>query len=129
MRLTLLLLILSFTITSLSQTITTIDYVKTKPGEHHDYLLFVQKNWVVAREKAKDIGYIISFRYDVNRLDTFADVTLITVYRNESTFVQRENIFKDIFKEFFPDGAILINGKRSRDMADIRMSKEMRKEN
>ena len=125
MRSFLLFVTLIFTFAAASQNITTIDYVKTKPGEQTDYIQFLEKNWIVAREKAKEKGFILSYKYEITNTDTLADIRLITVYRDKLAFDDRENIFKQIFKEYFPNGAILINGKRSRDMADIKLSKEM----
>lgn len=128
MKLLFSLLLFSFAFAASSQTVTAVDYIKTKPGEFDNYIEFLKKNWVVARDKAKEKGYIVSFQYLTNREDTSWDVTLMTEYKDEATYKEREKIFQQIFKEYFPKGAVLVNGKRSKDMADIKMSKEMKKE-
>ena len=115
-------------LTVIGQTVTTTDYVKTKPGEFDNYVEFLKKNWVVAREKAKEKGFVVSFRFVTNPKDSVQDVTLITEYKDSATYKDREKIFQQIFKESFPNGPVLVNGKRSKDMAEIRMSKEMKKE-
>lgn len=122
-----LLLIAASFFTS-AQTVVAVDYVKTKPGEFDNYIEFLKKNWVLAREKAKEKGFIVSYQYLTNRQDTAWDITLMTEYKDEATYNDREKIFQKIFKEYFPNGPILVNGKRSKDMADIKMSKEMKKD-
>lgn len=120
-------LFISLSINVYSQTVTTIDQVKTKPGQFDDYITFLEKNWVIARQKAKEKGYIISFKYSVNRQDTLSDVSLVTEYRDDEAYKNRENIFKEIYRETFPNGPILVNNKRSKDMAEIISSKEIKK--
>lgn len=123
-----LLIFSAFSFHSIAQTVTAVDYVKTKPGEFNNFIEFLKKNWVVAREKAKEKGFIVSFEYITNRQDTAWDVTLRTEYRDEATYKDREKIFKEIAKEYFPNGPVLVNGKRSKDMAEIKMSKELKNE-
>lgn len=124
--LTTIFFLLSFSV--FSQPVIAVDYVKTKPGEFDDFVEFLKKNWVVAREKAKEKGFILSFEYQTNPKDTGWDITLVTEYKDETAFKEREKIFQQIFKEYFPNGPVLVNGKRSRDMADIKGRKEIKKE-
>lgn len=119
---------ISFAISSWAQTVTAVDYVKTKPGEFDNFIGFLKINWVVAREKAKEKGAIVSFQYISNRDDTAWDIILMTEYKDEATYKDRDKIFQQIFKEYFPNGPVMVNGKRSRDMADVKMSKEIKKE-
>ena len=128
MKFLLTVLIISIAISSWAQTVTAVDYVKTKPGEFDNFIGFLKQNWVVAREKAKEKGAIVSFQYTSNREDTAWDIILITEYKDEETYKSRKKIFQQIFKEYFPNGPIMVNGKRSKDMADIKMSKEIKKE-
>jgi len=128
MKYLLTILIISIAISSLAQTVTAVDYVKTKPGEFDNFIVFLKQNWVVAREKAKEKGAIVSFQYTTNRDDTAWDIILMTEYKDEETYKSRKKIFQEIFKEYFPNGPVMVNGKRSKDMADIKMSKEIKKE-
>ena len=128
MKLLISLFLFVWCVTATAQTVTTMDYVKTKPGEFDNYVEFLKKNWVVAREKAKEKGFVVSFRFVTNPKDSVQDVTLITEYKDSAAYKNREKIFQQIFKEYFPNGPVLVNGKRSKDMAEIRTSKEVRKE-
>src|SRR5688572_31885427 len=128
MKYLLTILIISIAISSLAQTVTAVDYVKTKPGEFDNFIVFLKQNWVVAREKAKEKGAIVSFQYTTNRDDTAWDIILMTEYKDEETYKSRKKIFQEIFKEYFPNSTVMVNGKRSKDIADIKMSKEIKKE-
>lgn len=128
MKLLFALLLSSLTCSAFSQTIVAVDYVKTKPGEFNNYIEFLKKNWVLAREKAKEKGHVVSFQYLTSKEDSAWDITLMTEYKDSATYKNREKIFQQIFKEYFPNGPVLVNGKRSKDMAEIKMSKEMKKE-
>lgn len=128
MKLAFLLLFFIFSSIVTAQTVTAVDYVKTKPGEFDNYVEFLKKNWVVAREKAKEKGFVVSFQFVTNPKDSVHDVTLMTEYKDEAAYKDREKIFQQIFKEYFPNGPVLVNGKRSKDMAEIKMSKEVKKE-
>ena len=119
---------LLYSFVSFSQPVIALDYVKTKPGEFDNFIEFLKKNWVVAREKAKEKGFILSFEYQTQRGDTGWDITLVTEYKDEIAYKGREKIFQQIFKEYFPNGPVLVNGKRSKDMADIKGSREIKKE-
>ena len=123
---------ISFVFVSAAQTVTAIDIVQTKPGEFDNYIEFLKKNWVVAREKAKEKGFIISFQFIDKRQDSARDISgdivLMTEYKDEATYKEREKIFQQIFKENFPNGPVLVNGKRSKDLADIKSSNTLKKE-
>ena len=125
MRLFLILLTLCFTVSAFSQTVITYDHVKTKEGEFDNYISFVEKNWMVIRQKAKEKGIVVDYRYEILRTDS-SDVILITQYKNDSAFQNRDKIFLDIYKQYFPNGPVLVNGKRMSHLAEVTRSHEVR---
>ena len=100
-----LLLILVIT-TSLSYAqpddkITTIDFVQILDENREEVMFYYQNNWEVLRKMAVKMEYIHSYQI----LETPADedapfhLMLITTYKNEDQYLQREDHFTELIQE------------------------------
>lgn len=107
-----------------SESVFTVDFAKAKEGEYENYLEFLKLNWVAARVVAKKKKYIKSFQLLVLPKEEKGDwqFILITEYGTKKQYAEMEKNFGEIFKQ---RGVKLVNGKSSRDMADIVVSKEL----
>lgn len=107
-----------------SESVFTVDFAKAKEGEYENYLEFLHLNWVTARVVAKKKNYIKSFQLLVLPKEEKGDwqFILITEYGTKKQYADMEKNFGEIFKK---RGVKLVNGKSSRDMADIVVSKEL----
>lgn len=101
----------------------TVDFVKAKDGEYENYLEFLKLNWAEARVIAKKKKYIKSFQLLILPKTETSDwhFILITEYGTKKQYDEMEKNFGGIFKQ---RGVKLVNGKSSRDMADIVVAKE-----
>lgn len=108
-----------------SKSVFTVDFAKAKEGEYENYLEFLRLNWVAARIIAKKKKNIKSFQLLVLPKDEKGDwqFILITEYGTKKQYAEMEKNFAEIFKR---RGVKLINGKSSREMADIVVSKELK---
>lgn len=106
-----------------SESVFTVDFAKAKVGEYENYLEFLRLNWVAARIIAKKKKHIKSFQLLVLPKSEQSDwhFVLITEYGTKKQYAEMEKNFGEIFKQ---RGVKLVNGKSSRDMADIVVSKE-----
>lgn len=100
-----------------------VDYVKAKEGQLTDLLEFFRLNWAAARVQAKKKHYIQDYKLYVLPEATDYQVILMTKYKDQTQYDQREENFKKIFAQFKPL-PIPVNGKGSRDMSDIIKSEE-----
>lgn len=104
-----------------------VDFVKTKEGQFDDYMKFNGANWVKAREEMKRQGTILSYKVLTLPQDAAGEwnVLLMTEYADMKMFEAREKSFQAAVDKIRPagEGAILINGKGARQMADIVFSK------
>ena len=107
-----------------TKSIFTVDFAKAKTGEYENYLEFLKLNWVEARNIALKKKQIKSFQLLILPKDEASDwhFVLITEYKIGKQYSEMEKNFAEIFKK---NGVKLINGKSSRDMADIVISKEL----
>jgi len=99
-----------------------VDHVKAKPGEYDNYRRFLEANWVPAREEALKRGHIESYRLLAQPQDdaTAFDFVLLTRYPSQGMYDRREALFTEVFQAIRGDrGPTLIDGKGSRDLADI----------
>lgn len=108
----------------IGKSVFTVDFAKAKEGEYENYLKFLKLNWFEARRIARKRKQIKSFQLLVLPETEKSDwnFILITEYGNQSQFDEREKNFGLIFKQ---RGVKLIDGKSSRDMADIVISKDV----
>lgn len=102
-----------------TDTVLALDFLRTLPGEQADYLEFVRRNWMRAREAATEAGFVV--RYEVltrpPTADTW-DVVLITEYASPEAYADREALFGRLFER--PDLAMRpIDGKGPREMAEF----------
>lgn len=100
-----------------------VDYVKAKEGQLTDLLEFFRLNWAAARVQAKKKHYIQDYKLYVLPEAIDYQVVLMTKYKDQTQYDQREANFKKIFAQFKPL-PIPVNGKSSRDMSDIIKSEE-----
>lgn len=101
-----------------STPITTIDYVRAKPGELPRLLRFFELNWLSARRTVLAQGGISGFTL-MQRADTTAgrwDVILLTEYPDSATYARREEIFAPVLAA---KGKILIDGLDRPALGDI----------
>ena len=77
----------------------TVDLVRTLPGQQAEYLRNIEANWADARRIARERGAVLSYRALVARPDSLRgwDVLLMTEYADSSAWSQREAIFESIF--------------------------------
>ncbi|MDX1939215.1 MAG: hypothetical protein SFU99_01605 [Saprospiraceae bacterium] len=112
-----------------SQNITTekaiwaVDYIKAKEGQLPDLLQFFELNWKGARKYAKKHKYVEDYQWYVLPYNTDYQVVLMTKYKDQAQYDQREENFQKIFAKYKPK-PILVNGKGSRDMSEIVKSEE-----
>lgn len=108
--------------TQTANTVWTIDFVKTSDGQQTAFLKFIEQNWARARQTLKEKNQIVS--YQVLSLPPGKtvewDVLLITEYANETAHEKREELFAEVFKT---QPTVLINGRDSKDMREIKFSR------
>ncbi len=77
----------------------TVDLVRTLPGQQAEYLRNIEANWAGARRIARERSAVLSYRALVARPDSLRgwDVLLMTEYADSSAWSQREALFASIF--------------------------------
>ena len=87
----------------------TIDFVKIKDGKRDEAIYFYENNWRFYCAEAIKRGVIDSYELIDARSDKDAafDLILITRYRGEEQFKNRETAFAPIIKELTPNGLFL----------------------
>jgi hypothetical protein len=87
----------------------TIDFIKVKDGKRDEARYYYENNWRFYRDAAVKRGVIDSFEYIDVQSDTDAsfDIILITRYRGEEQYRNREKAFEPIIKELTPNGPFL----------------------
>ena len=87
----------------------TIDFVKIKDGKRDEAIYFYENNWRFYRAEAVKRGVIDSYELIDARSDKDAafDLILITRYRGEDQFNNREAAFEPIIKQLTPNGPFL----------------------
>lgn len=100
-----------------------VDYIKVKEGQLPDLLEFFRINWKAARIHAKKAKYVEDYKMYVLPEATDYQVVLMTKYKNQAQYDQREENFKKIFAKYKPK-PIPVNGKGARDMSEILRSEE-----
>ncbi len=89
--------------------ISTIDFVKILGDHQEECIFYYENNWKVLRELAIAKGYIQSFRLLINEtMEEEYDILLITEYKNQEQFDQREEHFR-ILIEAQKEGLQLLN--------------------
>ncbi len=87
----------------------TIDFIKVKDGKRDEARYYYENNWRFYRAAAVKRGLIDSFEY----IDTLAgndaafDIILITRYRGDEQYRNRETALEPIIKELTPKGPFL----------------------
>ncbi len=107
-----------------AQSVWATDFVKTKEGQHENYLRSLRANWEKARVKAVELGYVKAYRVLTLPGNADWDVVLMTEYADRASYEKAEEHFTEVFKLVMPNGPTLIEGKGSRQLADIQFSKE-----
>lgn len=118
------ILLLTAVQTVAAQSVWATDFVKTKEGQHENYLRSLRANWEKARVKALELGYVNSYRVFTLPGNAEWDVVLMTEYADRASYEKAEEHFAEVFKLVMPNGPTLIDGKGSRQLADLRFSQE-----
>ncbi len=98
-----------------------VDYIKAKEGQLPDLVQFFEQNWARARKYGKKKKYVADYQWFVLPNKADYQVVLMTQYRDQAQYDQREANFQKIFSKY---KVVLINGKSSRDMSEIVRSEE-----
>ncbi len=89
--------------------ISTIEFVKIQNNHQEECIFYFENNWKVLRELAIEKGYIQSFRLLINEtMEEEYDILLITEYRDQEQFDQREEHFRELI-EAQKEGLQLLN--------------------
>ena len=99
----------------------TVDYVKANDGQLADLVQFYKHNWAKARKYAKRKKYVADFQWFVLPDNPDYQFVLMTKYKDQAQFEQREASFQKVFETVKP---ALVNGKSSRDMREIVKTEE-----
>ena len=77
----------------------TVDLVRTLPGQQAAYLRNIEANWAGARRIARERGAVLSYRALAAPPDSARgwDVLLMTEYADSAAWANREAIFEAIF--------------------------------
>jgi len=83
-----------------SESVWTVDLIRTLPGRQREYLRNIESNWSGAREMAIERGAIMSYRALAAPPDSARgwDIILLTEYRDSTAWSEREEIFTAIFE-------------------------------
>ncbi len=76
-----------------------VDLIRTLPGQQAEYLRNIEANWAGARRIARGRGDVLSYRALVAPPDSARgwDVLLMTEYADSTAWANREAIFEAIF--------------------------------
>lgn len=99
----------------------TVDYVRANEGQLADLVQFYKHNWAKARKYAKRKKYVADYQWYVLPDNADYQLVLMTKYKDQAQFEQREANFQKVFEKVEPT---LIKGKSSRDMREIVKSEE-----
>lgn len=82
-----------------SQSVWTVDLIRTLPGQQAEYLRNIEANWAGARKIARARNAVLSYQAFVAPPDSARgwDVLLMTEYADSSVWADREAIFESIF--------------------------------
>ncbi len=83
----------------ITNSVWTVDLVRTLPGQQAEYLRNIEANWAGARRIARERRVVLSYRALVARPDSLRgwDVLLMTEYADSAAWSQREASFESIF--------------------------------
>lgn len=83
-----------------TNTVWTVDLIRTLPGQQDNYIHSIETNWANARRIARQRGNILSYRALVAIQDSARswDVLLMTEYADSTEWAQREPTFQAIFE-------------------------------
>lgn len=78
----------------------TMELIKVKPGEFGATLDYLDHYWIRVREEAKREGAVLSFHRiaDQGDADTDQTIVLLTEYKDQVTYREREKLFSSIAK-------------------------------
>lgn len=95
-----------------NQSIWTVDFMRTKPGQQARYLRYLDANWARARRTVQAQGGVKSFRVLVSP-DSLApwDVVLLTEYPDSAALARAEEVFRPVLTA---QGETLIDGMSGR---------------
>ena len=77
----------------------TVDLVRTLPGQQTKYLRNIEANWAGARRLARERNFVLSYRALMAPPDSSRgwDLLLMTEYADSTAWANREAIFQEIF--------------------------------
>ena len=99
----------------------TIDFVKIRDGKRDEARYFYENNWRAYRDAAFKRGLIDSYEYIEGRSDKDPsfDLVLITRYRGEQQYANREKAFEPIIKELSPKGPFLMGTSKPDEFRQV----------
>ena len=82
-----------------SNSVWSVDLIRTLPGQQAEYLRNIENNWANARRIARERGAVLSYQALVAEPDSTRgwDVLLMTEYADSTSWSDREAIFTAIF--------------------------------
>ncbi len=84
---------------SKTNSVWTMDLIRTLPGQQQNYINSIKSNWASARQLADERGAVLSYNAFSAEPDSSRgwDVVLMTEYADSISWEKREEIFQDIF--------------------------------
>ena len=112
------------------QVIWSVATFEVYPNQGEDYLKFLKDNWVVARDSALQVGFVVDWEVWIEEpvptdsADTW-NLVMLTAYKDSSAYANREALFTPILEAFGKPEPI--NGKGPRQMARFLEEHPMKK--
>ena len=98
-----------------------LDFVKVKPGMFEQTMTYFDLGWLPAHEMAKEQGVIVGFRRVAEQPEGKGewDIILITEYKNQAAYDEREKSFAPIVAEASRNNRGKMNGLKKKDLYDV----------
>ena len=98
-----------------------LDFVKVKPGMFEQTMTYLDQGWIPTHEMAKERGVIAGFRRIAEQQQTNGewDIILMTEYKNQAAYDEREKSFAPIIAEVLRDNRARVGGLNKKELYDI----------
>ena len=104
----------------------TLEFIKVKPGTFGPTMVYLDDNWIRVREEAKHQGAVLTYnRIAGERQMLFPakessnddwDILLMTEYKNQAAYDEREKLFVSILKRLPDNTAGIIKRYKKEDL-------------